>query len=152
MLLYYGLGRFSSILSDTDLKLRYATWRKRLADALDAAWEEDRYVRQFGADGRAVGAPYDAECALDLSVQALSALSGAGRPDRAETAVKTALSLVDFKAGVVKSMDPPFVVGRGHVRNGRTAARRKRQRRTAHIRSRGLHPGLVRTGAERSRL
>lgn len=70
MLLYYGLGRFSSILSDTDLKLRYATWRKRLADALDAAWEEDRYVRQFGADGRAVGAPYDAECALDLSVQA----------------------------------------------------------------------------------
>lgn len=112
MLLYYVLGRFSSILSDTDLKLRYATWRKRLADALDAAWEEDRYVRQFGADGRAVGAPFDAECALDLSVQALSALSGAGRPDRAETAVKTALSLVDFKAGIVKSMDPPFVVGR----------------------------------------
>ena len=112
MFLYYVIGRFCGILSDTELKLKYASVRKKLSDAIDSAWDDDRYIRLITDEGDIIGSPDSGECSLDLLTQAWAELSGACPEEKAYAALKTAFRLVDFRSGIVRLFDPPFIMNK----------------------------------------
>ena len=83
---------------------------QRLSANLDAqAWDGKWYLRAFFDDGTPLGSAQSPECQIDSIPQSWAALSGAGDPARARTALQAVRErLVDSKHRLVRLFDPPF--------------------------------------------
>jgi cyclic beta-1,2-glucan synthetase len=110
--LYRVLSDFAPICDARDERLRgdrYRTEARRLAGALDAAWDGEWYRRGYFDDGTPLGSAQSDECRIDSIAQSWAVLSGAaplGRAERAMDAVRT--SLVSRGSGLLLLLVPPF--------------------------------------------
>lgn len=92
---------------------RAARWRAHrasLSQALDDnAWDGEWYLRGMFDDGSALGSHLSQECQIDSIAQSWSVISGAGREDRRQIAVDSALSrLLDEDGMLLRLFTPPF--------------------------------------------
>ncbi len=82
---------------------------KALYSAADAAWDGDRYLRGYYADGQPLGGRGCDECAIDSIAQSWAAFCPGADPAKVDAALSSALRLLfDRKARIVKLFDPPF--------------------------------------------
>lgn len=82
--------------------------RASLAEAVEGAWDGDRYLRGYHDDGSKLGGAECAECAVDSLSQSFSVLGGFD-PGRAAIAMETAIKrLVKTDKNLVLLFDPPF--------------------------------------------
>ncbi|RFF30935.1 GH36-type glycosyl hydrolase domain-containing protein [Wenzhouxiangella sediminis] len=73
------------------------------------AWDGRWYLRAWFDDGTPLGSEDNEECRIDLIAQAWSVLGPVSPPDRAATAMTSALEqLVDDDARLIKLLRPPF--------------------------------------------
>jgi len=70
-----------------DLATRYRAESRRLADALELAWDGAWYRRAYFDDGTPLGSADNDECRIDSISQSWAVLSGAAQPRRAERAM-----------------------------------------------------------------
>lgn len=95
---------------DHDVVRRWREEQKRLAEALeDAGWDGAWYRRGYFDDGTPLGSDQREECRIDAIAQSWAALSGAGDPERARTAMEAAdRELVLQEEEVARLFTPPF--------------------------------------------
>lgn len=75
----------------------------------ESGWDGEWYLRGWYDDGSTLGSANDAECRIDSLPQSWSVLSGAGRADRSERAMRAVDELlVSRKQGLIRLLDPPF--------------------------------------------
>ncbi|MEI9917790.1 MAG: glycosyl hydrolase family 65 protein [Bacteroidota bacterium] len=73
------------------------------------AWDEKWYLRAFFDDGTPLGSSKNEECRIDSISQSWAVLSGAGLPDRIESAMKSVDQyLVNRNKNLIQLLDPPF--------------------------------------------
>ena len=81
----------------------------QLAQAANAAWDGDWYLRGYYADGSPLGSRKNAECRIDSIAQSWAVLSGCADGARAGAAVGAAVEqLFDKENGLVRLFTPPF--------------------------------------------
>ncbi|MGQ0641271.1 MAG: GH36-type glycosyl hydrolase domain-containing protein [Gemmatimonadaceae bacterium] len=80
------------------------------AAAIEAhAWDGAWYRRAYFDDGTPLGSAANAECRIDSIAQSWSVISGAGNPERQDTAMRSLHEyLVLQEARLVKLLTPPF--------------------------------------------
>jgi cyclic beta-1,2-glucan synthetase len=95
---------------DDEVVRRWREEQKRLAEALeDAGWDGAWYRRGYFDDGTPLGSDQREECRIDSIAQSWAALSGAGDPERARTAMEAAdRELVLQEEEVARLFTPPF--------------------------------------------
>ena len=98
--------RFSALFPELALPERILT---ELADAANAAWDGDHFLRGYYADGRPLGANGCAECRIDSVAQSWAAFCARADPEKTDAALTAAYErLFDRDSGLVKLFDPPF--------------------------------------------
>jgi cyclic beta-1,2-glucan synthetase len=88
---------------------RYRREARRLARALDQAWDGEWYRRGYYDDGTLLGSAQNDECRIDSIAQSWAVLSGAvplGRAERAMDGVRT--FLLNRSAQALLLLHPPF--------------------------------------------
>jgi len=109
MLLYGCIHKFRPFMREGAVKDRLLVIAQKLKKAINAAYQNDRYIRAVTDEGRAIGVAYSEECEIDLLVQSWAVLSEAGEKEKRENALWTAGNhLVDEENGIVKLLSPPF--------------------------------------------
>jgi cyclic beta-1,2-glucan synthetase len=80
------------------------------AEAVErSAWDGEWYRRAYFDDGSPLGSRTSDECKIDSIAQSWSVISGAGRPDRAKTAMQSLNKyLVREDARLILLLTPPF--------------------------------------------
>lgn len=81
--------------------------QQQLGKALDACWDEDRFIRGIREDGVIVGAKKDPEAAMWLNPQSWSIISGFADQAKGEAAMATVNALLNTPYGI-KLLDPPY--------------------------------------------
>lgn len=81
---------------------------EKLTAALDACWDEDRWIRGIREDGVTVGAKNDPEASMWLNPQSWGVISGFASRERAETSMQSVYDLLNTPYGV-KLLDPPYI-------------------------------------------
>ncbi len=119
--LYKVLQRFIPICkarSDDELVEKYSSLANNIAEAIEKnAWDGSWYRRAYFDDGTALGSAGNLECKIDAIAQSWSVISGIGKPQRAEEAMKALENyLIDREAGIIKLLTPPF--GDGDLQPG----------------------------------
>ena len=77
--------------------------------AADDAFEADRYLRGYWADGEPIGSAKGADCRIDSISQSWAAMCPDASNSKADLAIDTALrELFDREEKIVKLFDPPF--------------------------------------------
>jgi cyclic beta-1,2-glucan synthetase len=95
--------------SRADLAARYRAEARRLADALELAWDGAWYRRAYFDDGTPLGSSENDECRIDSISQSWAVLSGAAQPRRAERAMDAVRAhLVRRHAQIIQLLTPPF--------------------------------------------
>ena len=80
-----------------------------LAEAADAAWDGDHFLRGYYADGSPLGANASEECRIDSVAQSWAAFCARADGKKVETALSSAVArLFDREHNIVKLFDPPF--------------------------------------------
>jgi cyclic beta-1,2-glucan synthetase len=91
-----------------------ATEYRRLAESFASAaerdgWDGSWYRRAYFDDGTPLGTKDAEECRIDAIAQAWAVISGAGAPDRAQTALDSVEEkLVRREMGLIALLTPPF--------------------------------------------
>jgi cyclic beta-1,2-glucan synthetase len=86
------------------------SWRAHataLSDALEAAWDGDRYVRAYFDDGTPLGGQGGAAAGIDAIAQSWAVISAAGQPERAACAMASVTRDL-VKDGLLLVLAPPF--------------------------------------------
>ena len=106
----HTVERFNALVAERDPSLAVPErFLEELAAAANAAWDTDRFLRGYYADGSPLGAPASPECAIDSVAQSWAAFCTRADPAKVDTALTTALSLLfDRERRIVKLFDPPF--------------------------------------------
>jgi cyclic beta-1,2-glucan synthetase len=86
------------------------TEAQQLKENIDKhAWDGKWYKRAWFDNGSELGSAANEECRIDSISQSWSVLSGAGNPQRMETAMESAYqNLVRKDSGIIQLLDPPF--------------------------------------------
>lgn len=109
MFLYYVCGKFIPFVGDKKVKDKLRDVMEETKNAVELAWDGDRYIRAVTDDGTVLGSQSSDECKIDILVQAFSAISGIAPAHRVSVALDTAYRLLaDEKNGVVKLLEPPL--------------------------------------------
>lgn len=97
---------------DASFADKLVKYSRGLLEALEtSAWEEDRYLRAFTAEGEVLGSKTSHACKIDAISQAWAVISGFADRDRAIKAIRTAYRLLrDKQHGIVRLLTPPFSV------------------------------------------
>ncbi|MBO4384779.1 MAG: DUF3131 domain-containing protein [Clostridia bacterium] len=91
---------------ETALAEELEAYAASLRESLENTWEDDRYIRAIGEDGKKLGSRSSAECRIDLVSGLWAVFAGA---DRADLAFDTMLrELFDGENSVIKLLAPPF--------------------------------------------
>ena len=111
--LYDILNRFKKIAelkNDTEfIKLCEDEARKLKENINLHAWDGKWYMRAYFDDGSPLGSHLNSECMIDAIAQSWSVLSGAGEPDRIQTAMQSANQhLINREKGLIQLLEPPF--------------------------------------------
>ncbi len=73
------------------------------------AWDGEWYKRAWFDNGTPLGSSVNEECKIDSIAQSWSVISGAGSPERVNTAMESAYkNLVKKDAGIIQLLEPPF--------------------------------------------
>ena len=105
-------ARIAERRSRGDLAARYRAESRRLADALELAWDGAWYRRAYFDDGSPLGSSDNDECRIDSISQSWAVLSGAAAPRRAERAMDAVRAhLVRRHAEIIQLLTPPFDQG-----------------------------------------
>jgi cyclic beta-1,2-glucan synthetase len=97
------------------LAARWCAEAKRLAAALELAWDGEWYRRAYFDDGRPLGSVHNDECKIDAIAQSWAVLSKAAPANRAERAMDAVRThLIRRDAQVVLLLAPPFDSGDLH--------------------------------------
>mgnify|MGYP003230838161 FL=1 len=109
--LYYAMSIIKDMAAARDDK-DYIAYindvQKKLGDALEACWDEDRFIRGYRENGEIVGAKKDPEASMWLNPQSWSVISGFASEKQAETAMEKVHEILNTPFGV-KIMEPPYV-------------------------------------------
>ena len=82
---------------------------RELAEAANAAWDGDHFLRGWYADGSPLGASANAECRIDSVAQSWAAFCACADGQKVDIALDTAYRrLFDAAHGLTKLFDPPF--------------------------------------------
>ncbi|MCW4592173.1 glycosyl transferase [Gluconacetobacter entanii] len=110
--LHAALMAFIPLARECGAGARADVWQAHanaLAQALEAAWDGDWYLRAYFDDGTPLGSHLDRECRIDAISQSWSVLSGVATPERAAHAMQSALQhLTGHPQGLVLVLAPPF--------------------------------------------
>ena len=89
---------------------RYRDEVKRLAEAIERhAWDGRWYRRAYTDNGFPLGSSKNDECQIDSLAQTWAVLSGAGRPDRIQSAVSSMeRRLIRYRDKLILLLTPPF--------------------------------------------
>ncbi|HEX7879678.1 MAG TPA: carbohydrate-binding protein, partial [Candidatus Eisenbacteria bacterium] len=94
---------------DDEAAARYRREARRLADAMELAWDGKWYRRGWFDDGTPLGSSQNEECRIDSISQSWAVLSGAAPPNRAESAMDAVRAqLVNRAHQLVLLLTPPF--------------------------------------------
>jgi len=107
------LRRFAPLCAaagDTERARSYEDWATELGKAAEeSGWDGSWYRRAYFDDGTPLGSRESQECRIDAIAQAWATISGAGDPDRSETALDSVEDkLVDREHGLIALLAPPF--------------------------------------------
>jgi cellobiose phosphorylase len=73
------------------------------------AWDGEWYRRAYFDDGTPLGSSANEDCKIDSIAQSWSILSGAGQPERIQTAMKSVDQyLINRDKGLIQLLEPPF--------------------------------------------
>ena len=109
MFLYYVCDKFLPFVEDKNVKNELRDSMEVTKNAVELAWDGDRYIRAVTDDGMVLGSKSSNECKIDILVQAFSEISVIAPVHRTSVALDTAYRLlVDEQSGVVKLLDPPL--------------------------------------------
>ena len=99
--------------NDEQRAQRYSEIADNIAEAIEKhAWDGSWYRRAYFDDGTPLGSAENTECKIDAIAQSWSVISGLGRPNRVEEAMKAVDNyLVDRESGIIKLLAPPFEDG-----------------------------------------
>lgn len=104
MLRIIAIAAFLPHMRDAELRLRLSDWKKRLFDAVEAAWDGDWYLQGY-SDGMPIGSADNAQHSLYLQPQALAAFCMPTK--RARRAAASVLRrLWDRKQNLLFSVSP----------------------------------------------
>jgi cyclic beta-1,2-glucan synthetase len=110
--LHAVLGRLAPICDDQGDRPRGERYRaeaRRLAAALDHAWDGEWYRRGYYDDGTPLGSSQSEECRIDSVAQSWAVLSGAAPPRLAERAMDSVRTfLMARRASALLLLHPPF--------------------------------------------
>jgi cellobiose phosphorylase len=111
--LYHVLMEFRSVArlrGDDTFAERCERHARKLGENLDEhGWDGAWYRRAYFDNGTPLGSSQNRECRIDSIAQSWSVLSGAGRPERTESALDALdAHLVDSQASLIKLLEPPF--------------------------------------------
>lgn len=111
--LYDVLIRFSKIASfqkDPDFAAQCLKEADELRRNIELhGWDGEWYRRAYFDDGTPLGSSINPECQIDSISQSWSVLSGAGDPQRSQTAMEAVdKRLVRRKHSLIQLLDPPF--------------------------------------------
>jgi cellobiose phosphorylase len=82
--------------------------QSKLKSALDACWNEDRFIRGIRDNGEEVGNRADPEASMWLNPQSWSVISGFASPEQAEKALNSVYEILNTPYGV-KLLEPPYI-------------------------------------------
>ncbi len=107
----YALRRFSSLATrhgDIEYAARCVSEAERLLEKAEVCFAEDRYVRAFDGEGRALGVPGRKSCEIDALVQAAAVFAGADK-ERCKKALRNAFdTLYDREHRLLRLFAPAF--------------------------------------------
>jgi cyclic beta-1,2-glucan synthetase len=111
--LYTVLNSFIPICKARDDMERASRYQGAAAELLISiekhAWDGGWYRRAFFDDGTPLGSEDNEECRIDSISQSWAAISGGGRTERVEAAMRAVKHyLIDEEAGLIKLLSPPF--------------------------------------------
>ena len=111
--LYSVLTRFRELalrMNDTIFASECLVQATALKAALNQnAWDGQWYRRAYFDDGTPLGSSQNEECRIDSISQSWAVLSGAGDPEKVQTAMESVNQyLVKRDTGIIQLLDPPF--------------------------------------------
>lgn len=111
--MYHVLTQFADLArlrGDTPTADRLTIQTGRLRGNIDQhGWDGNWYRRAYFDDGTPLGSAENEECQIDAISQSWSILSGAGTPERTESAMRSvARRLIRDDARLILLLDPPF--------------------------------------------
>ena len=108
--LYYAMSVIKDMAAARDDK-DYIAYindvQKKLGDALEACWDEDRFIRGIREDGVVVGAKKDPEANMWLNPQSWSVISGFASKEQADKAMTSVHDILNTPYGA-KLLEPPY--------------------------------------------
>jgi cyclic beta-1,2-glucan synthetase len=97
------------LMQDQDRADHYTTMAEDLLRRTQtSAWTGDWYLRGYFDDGTPLGAPGDAESAIDLNAQTWAVLADAEHPDAHRAMQSVEEKLIDKDHQLIKLLTPPF--------------------------------------------
>ncbi len=111
--LYDVLKKFievAKVKKDTNAVRQYQEQAELLKRNINThAWDGNWYLRAFFDDGTPLGSSENDECRIDSISQSWAVISGAGLPERTNTAMKAVDQyLVNRNRKLIQLLDPPF--------------------------------------------
>lgn len=109
MLLYYACKKMLPLVTDKSVKDRLTDLMQETQEAVELAWDGDRYIRAVTDDGTVLGSKDSDECKIDILVQSFAVISGIAPVKRTIVALDTAFrELVNEQNGIVMLLAPPI--------------------------------------------
>lgn len=108
--LYYAMTMMKKLAADRG-DTSYVSYLEQaqadLGKALEACWDEDRFIRGIREDGVIVGAKKDPEANMWLNPQSWSVISGFASGEQADAAMQSVADILDTPYGA-KLLEPPY--------------------------------------------
>ncbi|MBR5723645.1 MAG: N,N'-diacetylchitobiose phosphorylase, partial [Oscillospiraceae bacterium] len=109
--LYYAIREMQEMAkakNDTEYLAYLEETKASLSKALDACWDEDRFIRGIRENGVVVGAKKDPEANMWLNPQSWSVISRFASKEQAETAMESVHRILNTPYGA-KLLEPPYI-------------------------------------------
>ncbi len=109
--LYYAIREMQEMAkakNDTEYLAYLEETKASLSKALDACWDEDRFIRGIRENGIVVGAKKDPEANMWLNPQSWSVISRFASKEQAETAMESVHRILNTPYGA-KLLEPPYI-------------------------------------------
>lgn len=108
--LYYAMSVIKDMAksrNDNDYITYIDDVQKKLSDALEKCWDDDRFIRGIREDGVLVGAKKDPEANMWLNPQSWSVISKFADAEQSEKAMNSVHEILNTPYGA-KLLDPPY--------------------------------------------
>ncbi len=108
--LYYAMTLMKKYAAEKN-DIKYIEYlddvQKKLGEALEKCWDDDRFIRGIRENGKIVGAKKDPEANMWLNPQSWSVISGFATKEQADKAMESVHEILNTPYGV-KLLEPPY--------------------------------------------